>query len=444
MLSKIKRKLATKELNAGSPSGRGQSLVEMAIIAPLLLLLFLGVLEVGWAIRGYIVLLNADREATRFAARGQYLDFSQIDRENVGYGYVLSHTMDSMAQQLAFDVTSDEPNGTLIVSHYLVDTGKPCADPPCNDDCEADKHNKNGGCDCTTPDRREPDYPYDDLVLYPGSSGYEHFAALYGIPRESRIETSQLVADLKDQNDAFNCALNLKDPSVPWSANSVVLVEAFYDQPQLLGVPIISNRFTDPVPLYVQTAMRISADRGSGGGEAQGLGCPLLPIALHTTTLDGRDEGDKLQNIRNGTGEGNFGWLRWTDDTEAIESNPNSEEYLAEELANPRLAMNDYKEPEHKDADDTVINDGDWVWGLTGNVNSNGVAKQELDRLVTEGQKHLVPVWDTAEGTGSNTVYHIVGFAWVILYDFDLTGNPKEISATFMGWDNGTCRGNGH
>ena len=43
--------------------------VEMAIISPLLFLLFIGVLEVGWAIRGYIVLLNADREATRFAAR---------------------------------------------------------------------------------------------------------------------------------------------------------------------------------------------------------------------------------------------------------------------------------------------------------------------------------------------------------------------------------------
>jgi Flp pilus assembly protein TadG len=67
MLSEIKRKL--------KPTPHGQSLVEMAFITPLLLLMFIGVLEVGWAIRGYIVLLNADREGTRFAARGQYLDF---------------------------------------------------------------------------------------------------------------------------------------------------------------------------------------------------------------------------------------------------------------------------------------------------------------------------------------------------------------------------------
>ena len=43
----------------GERGERGQSLVEMAIIAPLLLLMFIGVLEVGWAIRGYVVLLNA-------------------------------------------------------------------------------------------------------------------------------------------------------------------------------------------------------------------------------------------------------------------------------------------------------------------------------------------------------------------------------------------------
>jgi len=222
----IRRKWDIKRgQHARSPGAKGQSLVEMAIITPLLILMFIGALEVGWAIRGYVVLVNADREATRFAARGQYLDFSQTERENVGYGRVLSHTLTSISQQLPFDVVSDEPNGTLIISHYQVKTGKPCADPPCNDDCEADHNNKHGGCDCTTPERREPDYPYDDLVLYPGTAGYEHFAALYGIPRESRIQTAGLVAKLKEQNDAFNCSLNGKDPSVPWSANSVVVVE---------------------------------------------------------------------------------------------------------------------------------------------------------------------------------------------------------------------------
>jgi hypothetical protein len=439
------RKIRQHWNKSNKPIGeKGQSLVEMAFITPLLLLLFIGVLEVGWAIRGYIVLLNADREATRFAARGQYLDFSQTDRANIGYGAVLSHTLSSMSEQLAYDVTSGEPNGTLIVSHYLVDTGKPCAEPPCNDTCADDKKNKLGLCDCSTPNRREEDYPVDDLILHPGVSGYEHFSGLYGIPRESRLDHSQIVAQLKEQNDAFNCSLNLKDPAAPWSPNSVVVVETFYDQPQLLGVPIISNYFTDPIPLYAQTAMRIASDRGTGGGDSDGIGCELLPIALHISTVEDAKWGDDFLNIREGTGAGNFGWLRWTDDSDYLGFNPNSEEYLAEELANPRLAFNDYREPEHKDPNDTVINMADWVWGLTGNVNSNGVARTELERMKNEEKEYRVPVWDTAEGTGSNTVYHIVGFALVKLTDYDLTGNPKTISAEFRGWANGACPGNGH
>ena len=380
------------------------------------------------------MLLNADREATRFAARGQYLDFRQTERDAIGYDSVLSHTLASLARQLDFDVQSGDPNGTLIVSHYLVDTRKPCQDPPCNEDCAADKHNKDDGCDCTTPDRREDDYPYDDLILHPGTPGYEHYTALYGIPRESRLNHAEIVAQLKEQNDAINCSLNLKDPSVPWVPNSAVVVEAFYNQPQLLGVPIVSNYFTDPVPLYVNTMMRVTIDR-SGGNMAE-IGCELLPIGVEWGTVDSLESGAYLSNIREGTGSGNFGWLRWTDDTEVITSDPNSEGYLYEELENPRLSMTDYKEPEHKDPtkNDTTLNAGDWVWGLTGNINSEGVVRDALDKIIKGGQWYLIPVWDKAEGTGSNVVYHIVGFARVKLDLVDLTGNPKTISAWFDGF----------
>ena len=442
MSSKSMVKRNAQTIGSSRSSARGQSLVEMTLITPLLLLLFIGVLEVGWAIRGYIVLLNADREATRFAARGWYLNFDQTDRDAVGYASVVSHTLNSISRQLPFDVLSDDPNGTLIVSHYVVDTGKPCAEPPCNDTCPADHNNRNGLCDCSAPDRREPDYIYDDWIAHPGMENYAHFTALYGISRLSRLSHDQLVAELKEQNDALNCALSAKAAAVPLSSNSIVVVEMFYDQPQLLGVPIISNHFTDPVPLYAQTVMRVTSDRGSEAGKSTGGGCPLLPIAIHEDTLRGLDVLDETGNIRNGAGSGNFGWLRWTDDTEAIAADPNSEEYLALEINEPRLAMTDYREPPFKDANDTMINAGDWVWALTGNVNSNGVARTELEARL--GQTHLIPVWNIAQNQGSNLVYHIVAFAWVRLDGFDLTGEQKEIWGTFMGWDDGTCRGNGH
>jgi hypothetical protein len=53
---------------------RGQSLIEIAIILPILLLLLLGVAEMGMGLRNYLILVNANREAARFAARGRFTD----------------------------------------------------------------------------------------------------------------------------------------------------------------------------------------------------------------------------------------------------------------------------------------------------------------------------------------------------------------------------------
>jgi hypothetical protein len=220
--------------SASQTSQRGQSLVETALITPLLLLMFLGVIEVGWALRGYLVLLNANREATRFAARGAYLDFSQPDIEKVGYQFVL-------------------------ITHLDIDTGYPCEDQDCDDECSAN------------PDSV---YPNDDLVILPPpvGAGYgsdpaliisDTFRAQYGIgaPNHTTLITDTLWEGLRAQNEALNCQLMAKDPAVSPSPNSVIIVEIFYDQPQLLGVPIVSNRFTDPIPLYTHTMMRIAVSR---------------------------------------------------------------------------------------------------------------------------------------------------------------------------------------
>ncbi len=59
---------------------RGQSLVEIALALPLLAFLFVGLVEVAFATRTYLVLLEASREAARLGARGLvYFDNSEID-----------------------------------------------------------------------------------------------------------------------------------------------------------------------------------------------------------------------------------------------------------------------------------------------------------------------------------------------------------------------------
>ncbi len=62
---------AQKRPGRGMPSGsRGQSIVETALVLPILLLLVMAIIDFGLMFNNYIVLSNASREAARLAAVG--------------------------------------------------------------------------------------------------------------------------------------------------------------------------------------------------------------------------------------------------------------------------------------------------------------------------------------------------------------------------------------
>ena len=52
-------------------SERGVSIIEFAVILPILLALFMGLVEFGWIYTGYITVNGAAREGARIAARGK-------------------------------------------------------------------------------------------------------------------------------------------------------------------------------------------------------------------------------------------------------------------------------------------------------------------------------------------------------------------------------------
>ncbi|NJN96016.1 MAG: pilus assembly protein [Anaerolineales bacterium] len=131
MFNKFRLKKNTPELKQVKwLEETGQSLVEMAITAPILVFLLIGVFEVGWAIRGYLALTNGSREITRFSIRQGYLDYSTKDNNpftsinTVQYNGVLSYTFTTLARQLSMDFTTGETS-TLIISHVVVDTALP-------------------------------------------------------------------------------------------------------------------------------------------------------------------------------------------------------------------------------------------------------------------------------------------------------------------------------
>jgi uncharacterized repeat protein (TIGR01451 family) len=146
--------------------------------------------------------------------------------------------------------------------------------------------------------------------------------------------------------------------------------------------------------------------------------CELYPIALHTSTLAGVEPGATLPDIFNGSQPGNFGWLTWT----GASSVPS----LVDSLTPPGNS-GAYTNP--NDSSDHVISVGNQVQGRPGVENASGV-RDALDTLKT--RDIVVPVWDTATGSGSNTLYRVVGFARIRILDYHLP-SQNRITARFLG-----------
>lgn len=194
---------------------QGQSLVEMAIIAPILIFMLLGVFEVGWALRGYLILTNANREAARYAVRQNYLDFESA---MPAYETVVTHALESISGQL-YDLDF-KSNGTMIIS-YLVVSGT-CT----------------GTITVATP-LDVPTYTWKSPISSTRITQVDYQAMASKMALEQRQHScDQEHWDLTPRPDGR------------------VIVEMWYEQPQLFGFPILSNPFTDPVPMYASTTFR--------------------------------------------------------------------------------------------------------------------------------------------------------------------------------------------
>jgi hypothetical protein len=415
-------------------STRGQSLVEMAIITPLLIFMLIGLFEVGWALRGYLTLVNANREITRFAVRPNYLDYSAPDPAlpdyGVGYEQVQNYLFTTLSDQLELNL---DQNGTLIISHMVIDTGWPCA----KEDI--------GGCECEKFDMDSSDYDpnygftYDDLIQYPGKPGFDlSYSYIYTYPvsttYRSRIDFAAEADRLAAENNKFNCELLKKtNGTAPVSANNLVTTELFFGQRMLFGFPLISNPFTDPVPMYTHTTMRVpGCPRSSNNCDTVGPVCDAYPIIIHDTTVDFPNNTylNQRVDIFDGNGPPDFGWLAWNpDDTTPANT---SNQYLRSEMRYSRTAINDYTNARiDTDHELTAL---DWIASIPGDKAAVEASDGLLRSIV--GQPIRIPVWDRFDPGGGSVVsaYRIAGFAWVRIddaNDIDLPG--KEVIATYLG-----------
>lgn len=146
--------------------------------------------------------------------------------------------------------------------------------------------------------------------------------------------------------------------------------------------------------------------------------CGLMPIAVSARTLEGHAVGDTVDITNEGSQPGNKGWLSWTGST--------GETTLVASLSMPGDSQT-YVNP--NDPQDHIVSTGDWVRGRPGVTNSRGV-RDALDKLKTTDI--VVPVWDTASGSGNTSMYRVAAFARVRLVAYDLS--KKRMTIRLLGY----------
>jgi hypothetical protein len=224
----------------------------------------------------------------------------------------------------------------------------------------------------------------------------------------SCVTPDELVARL-DTEGEVSCDLDL------------VAVDLYYRSPSLLGLPLV-KQLSESTPMRSLTVMRVESPRPLSAI------CNAYPIAVHRSVFAGKNPGDKIDDILNGTLEGKFGWLRWPDDPSG-----GSSDVLADALDRPTTS--EFQNAE--DPTDTHLSVGDWIWGNTG-VGNDSKVRAALDKLIDKGWIRVV-VWDqhNDEG-GANGKYHACNFAIVQLVSYSLPGTNK-ISVVFQGMDSTGC-----
>jgi len=83
---------------------RGASLIEFALVAPLLIFLVMGIVEFGWIFNGYVTLNGAVREGARIASIKKDLD-------DTGY---ITEVVEAHVTNTLFNISVKDPEEVLI------------------------------------------------------------------------------------------------------------------------------------------------------------------------------------------------------------------------------------------------------------------------------------------------------------------------------------------
>lgn len=248
-----------KGTSVGLARGRqgGQSVVELALTFPILLLFFVGLVEVGLVLRSYMVLVNANREAARYAGRAQ--EFQNEEGEDVTDEVIAYRAMRS-ASSLDLNMARDGGNFTVFIHRFQIDTGQPGDDSADNDIRINGVPSK---IDCPAPcihTCMEWFDVYTATVWYTGTE-----TTALGETRLSSVDFEVKCHQLEEANEEFNEDMATREADIgeddgiyETSVLEVVIIELFYDHPQVLKLPFFTVLIPDPIALHCDTQMRLT------------------------------------------------------------------------------------------------------------------------------------------------------------------------------------------
>jgi hypothetical protein len=214
---------------------RGQSFVELMLVVVFLALLLAGVVEFGFMLNQYLHVLDGAREAARFSSN------------NVPFALNADGTVNAAADNLSFYYLSADKAASTMKPVVL--------NPDFPDDIVISVFSVTQG---HTPLR----FPTADPNGWSLCHHYAAFAAYFTVTLHIPVPS-----DLSDAGWSSGCTVRtsqvspaiVQAPSGSAPSTGVLVVEIYYNYPQLLKLPVLTSVLADPVQLYVYTVMPLSS-----------------------------------------------------------------------------------------------------------------------------------------------------------------------------------------
>lgn len=198
----------------------GQSFVELMLITLILALMLAGVVEFGYLLNSYLKVLDGTREGARYANMGIAFEIDPDTGLYVSRQDFYINTAIQTMRVMSPIVLNGNRGDDIVISVFSV-AGSSIVRWP------IDRPNGWNACD------NRGDLT-SDLNL-------DNWSSCIGQP--SHFTSSQILA--------------LIDPLAP--ASGILLVEVYYNYPQILKLPVFAQVIPDPIPVYTYSVMPLSS-----------------------------------------------------------------------------------------------------------------------------------------------------------------------------------------